>query len=109
MNFWHRVRAWWVALWMLPDLVVRLEQLEHQVATWPSIGAQGPPGPAGKDGRDGIGWEGPRGPQGERGEIGPMGPMGRPGRDGVDGRSVHVFTQAEEPVEAVAGDLWIVP
>lgn len=40
---------------------------------------------------------------------GSAGGTGPAGDDGLDGRSVAVFDQAQEPLSAVAGDIWIVP
>lgn len=40
---------------------------------------------------------------------GATGPQGDPGEVGPAGRSIEVFQQAEEPMGAVAGDVWIVP
>lgn len=42
-------------------------------------------------------------------QVGPMGPAGNKGDAGSAGRSVQVFEQADEPMTAQEGDIWIIP
>ena len=64
-------------------------------------GADGCVGPQG--GRGEQGKTGARGQQGEQGQIGPTGATGPTGEPGV----VKIYMQADEPLNANPGEIWI--
>lgn len=71
-------------------------------------GPQGPPGEQGPKGEQGPqGLQGPQGEQGLQGEQGPQGPKGDTGERGPAGDSTKVYTGADEPTGAKAGELWL--
>lgn len=76
-----------------------------------AAGAQGPKGDPGATGATGA--AGPQGPagatgsQGPQGATGAQGPTGATGAQGPAGRSMAVYEQPDEPMAAVAGDIWV--
>lgn len=79
-----------------------------------ATGSIGPIGPKGDTGATGVagpagptGSTGPQGSQGPQGATGGTGPQGTTGPQGAAGRSVTVYEQPDEPLAAVAGDIWV--